>query len=115
MVMRQGIPDKGRVLTQLAAFWFARTREIIPNHLMTADGDAIAARLAGLGVGVTNELRATLSGRAMLCRRTRALPVEAVVLDEPSCTSSPSPKSMLTDWIGVPPSAGVTVTVNTAG
>jgi phosphoribosylaminoimidazole-succinocarboxamide synthase len=79
VVMRQGIPDKGRVLTQLAAFWFARTRDIIPNHLMTADDDAVAARLMGLGVAMTDDLRATLAGRAMLCRRTQALPVEAVV------------------------------------
>jgi phosphoribosylaminoimidazole-succinocarboxamide synthase len=79
VVMTQGIPDKGRVLTQLAAFWFTRMQTIVPNHLMTVDDSAIAARLTGAGVSVTEELRAMLAGRAMLCRRTQALPVEAVV------------------------------------
>jgi phosphoribosylaminoimidazole-succinocarboxamide synthase len=51
------IPDKGRVLTGLSAFWFARTREIVPNHLL--------------------ELRA--DGRSMVCRRLEMLPVECVV------------------------------------
>jgi phosphoribosylaminoimidazole-succinocarboxamide synthase len=79
VVMAQGIPDKGRVLTQLAAFWFSRTSAIIRNHLMTVDDGTIAARLKGAGVNVTDDLRAMLAGRAMLCRRTQALSVEAVV------------------------------------
>ena len=33
-VLGSGIPDKGAVLTQLSAFWFARTRDIVPNHLI---------------------------------------------------------------------------------
>jgi phosphoribosylaminoimidazole-succinocarboxamide synthase len=51
------IPDKGRVLTGLSAFWFARTREIVPNHLV--------------------ELRP--DGRTMVCKRLEMLPVEFVV------------------------------------
>jgi phosphoribosylaminoimidazole-succinocarboxamide synthase len=57
VVLPTAIPDKGRVLTGLAAFWFARTREIVPNHLL------------GLGD----------DGRTMRCRRLRMLPVEFVV------------------------------------
>jgi phosphoribosylaminoimidazole-succinocarboxamide synthase len=79
VVMRQGIPDKGRVLTQLAAFWFGRAQNITPNHLVSADDTAILARLSAAGVPITSELHTILSGRAMLCRRTQALPVEAVV------------------------------------
>ena len=36
-VLGSGIPDKGKVLTQLSAFWFERTNHIIPNHLLTMD------------------------------------------------------------------------------
>lgn len=78
VVLHQGIPDKGRVLTQLSAFWFERTRDILPNHLLSVDDDDIAARLSAKGVVVTADLRAMLRGRAMLCRRTTPLPIEAV-------------------------------------
>ena len=57
VVLPTPIPDKGRVLTGLSAFWFARTRELAPNHLL------------GLGQ----------DGRTMTCRRLEMLPVEFVV------------------------------------
>lgn len=57
VVLGTPIPDKGRVLTGLSAYWFARTREIIPNHLL--------------------ELRT--DGRTMVCRRLQMLPIECVV------------------------------------
>ena len=79
VVLRQGIPDKGRVLTQLSVYWFEQLADVIPNHLLTADDDQIAARLAAVGVTVTDSLRAMLRGRALLCRRTTPLPIEAVV------------------------------------
>ncbi len=64
------IPDKGRVLTQLSAFWFEQTRQIVPNHFITVDPDrmpeAIRAHAAALG------------GRAMLVRRARRLDIECV-------------------------------------
>ncbi len=69
-VLGSGIPDKGRVLTQLSAFWFARTGAIVPNHLIStnpADYPPAAARHA-----------AVLDGRSMLVRRTTPLPVECV-------------------------------------
>lgn len=79
VVLNQGIPDKGRVLTQISVFWFGLTSDIVPNHLLTANDDSIAERLASAGVTVTDELRATLAGRCLLCRRTTPLPIEAVV------------------------------------
>ncbi len=79
IVLRQGIPGKGRVLTQLSAFWFENTRAVIENHLLTANDDAIAAALTEAGVKVTDEIAAQLAGRAMLCRKATPLPVEAVV------------------------------------
>jgi len=69
-VLPTGIPDKGRVLTQLSAFWFERLRAIVPHHLLATDVDAFpdaARRHAAL-----------LRGRSMLVRRTRPLPVECV-------------------------------------
>jgi len=57
VVLGTPIPDKGRVLTGLSAFWFARTRGIVPNHLL--------------------ELRP--DGRTMVCRKLDMLPIECVV------------------------------------
>jgi len=69
-VLGSGIPDKGRVLTQLSAFWFARTAHIVPNHMIsTAVSDYPAAALPHA---------AHLAGRSMLSRRTTPLPVECV-------------------------------------
>lgn len=79
VVMNQGIPEKGRLLTALSVFWFHRTRHIVPNHLITADDAEILERLAAEGVTITDDLRQMLAGRAMLCRRTKPLPIEAVV------------------------------------
>jgi phosphoribosylaminoimidazole-succinocarboxamide synthase len=69
-VLGSGIPDKGRVLTQLSAFWFERTSHLVPNHLITADADRFPSVLASS--------RELLRGRAMLVRRTTPLPVECV-------------------------------------
>ena len=75
VVMAQGIPGKGRILTQLSVFWFGITQSVIANHLITADDTEIAQALAAVG-GVWDE---TLAGRAMLCKRTRPLKIEAVI------------------------------------
>jgi phosphoribosylaminoimidazole-succinocarboxamide synthase len=57
VVLPTEIPDKGRVLTGLSGFWFTRTKEIVPNHLLTIRED----------------------GRSMECRRLVMLPIECVV------------------------------------
>ena len=79
VVLNQGIPDKGRVLTQLSAFWFESLAGIIANHVISADDEVIAERLASEGVAVDDDLKIILSGRCMLCRLTKPLPIEAVV------------------------------------
>ena len=79
VVMPNGIPDKGRVLTQLSLFWFDLTRDVVENHLLTADTDEIIARLKALGVPNTEGLRDILDGRAMIVRKTEPFPVECVV------------------------------------
>ncbi len=70
VVLPNPIPDKGRVLTGLSLFWFERTKEIVPNHLETADVDRFPERFA--------EHRDELAGRAMLVRRAEMFPIECV-------------------------------------
>ena len=57
VILPTEVPDKGRVLTGLSAFWFARTRELVPNHLLAVRED----------------------GRSLECKRLEMLPVEIVV------------------------------------
>jgi phosphoribosylaminoimidazole-succinocarboxamide synthase len=69
-VLGSGIPDKGRVLTQLSAFWFRKTRHIVANHLVSAEvGDYPAA---------VRQHTPMLAGRSMLVRKTTPLPIECV-------------------------------------
>jgi phosphoribosylaminoimidazole-succinocarboxamide synthase len=69
-VLGSGIPDKGKVLTQLSAFWFDRLGEIVPHHVVAVDVDTFPA--------VTRPHRDVLRGRSMLVRKTDPLPVECV-------------------------------------
>jgi len=69
-VLGSGIPDKGRILTQLSAFWFARTRHIVANHLIETDVRRYPA--------ATAPYADQFEGRSMLVRRTTPLPVECV-------------------------------------
>src|SRR5436305_8066573 len=70
VVLPDPIPDKGRVLNGISNFWFARTRHLVPNHLTGRD-PAEVVRDQGE--------RALLAGRAVIVRRLKALPIEAVV------------------------------------
>ena len=69
-VLGSGIPDKGRVLTQLSRFWFGRTQHIIENHLISADAATFPA-------GLTT-FRDVLDGRAMFVKTTTPLTIECV-------------------------------------
>src|SRR5438045_315300 len=69
-VLASGIPDKGKVLTQISTFWFHRTESIVANHLLSTEPTSFpgeARRAADL-----------LRGRSMLVRRTEPLPIECV-------------------------------------
>jgi phosphoribosylaminoimidazole-succinocarboxamide synthase len=71
VVMADPIPDKGRILTQIAAFWFRLLSDIIPHHLISLDvGDFPPG---------CRPYREALAGRTMLVRKTRPLPVECIV------------------------------------
>jgi phosphoribosylaminoimidazole-succinocarboxamide synthase len=69
-VLGSGIPDKGRILTQLSVFWFDLLRDIVPNHVVSLDpADFPAPARAQADV---------LLGRSMLVRRTAPVPIECV-------------------------------------
>lgn len=69
-VLATGIPDKGRILTQLSRFWFGRLRDLSKNHLLTTEVDEYPE--------VLKPFRRQLQGRSMLVRRTEMIPVECV-------------------------------------
>src|SRR5712691_7243854 len=73
VVLREPVPHKGAVLTQLSAFWFDRLHDVAPHHYLTADVDEILRRAPALA-----EHRAQLAGRAMLARRATPVPFECV-------------------------------------
>jgi phosphoribosylaminoimidazole-succinocarboxamide synthase len=79
VIMPTGIPDKGRVLTQLSLFWFGLLKGVVENHLITADTDEILKKIASLGVQDVESLRHTLDGRSMIVRKAKTFPVECVV------------------------------------
>ncbi len=74
VVMNETIPFKGAVLTQLSAWWFRQLEGVVPHHMISADIDAIIAAVPQL-----RDHRAQLSGRTMLCQRTKVFPIECVV------------------------------------
>jgi phosphoribosylaminoimidazole-succinocarboxamide synthase len=70
VVMAQGIPDKGRVLTQLSCFWFDFFRDVVPTHFLTADVREYPAAL--------RPFADQLAGRSMLVKKAKPFPVECV-------------------------------------
>jgi phosphoribosylaminoimidazole-succinocarboxamide synthase len=74
VVMREAIPHKGAVLTQLTAWWLRHLENALPHHMLTADAAEIARAVPALAPH-----REVLAGRAMLCRRTQPYPVECVI------------------------------------
>jgi phosphoribosylaminoimidazole-succinocarboxamide synthase len=74
IVMREPIPRKGAVLTQISAFWFRRLAGVIPSHFVSAEAEEIVERIPALRVHAEE-----LAGRAMLVRRTEPVPFECVV------------------------------------
>lgn len=64
------IPDKGRVLTQISAFWFSKLSGIVPNHLITADAEQMPDPISVIP---------SLNGRSSLVKKTQVFPVECIV------------------------------------
>jgi phosphoribosylaminoimidazole-succinocarboxamide synthase len=71
VIMNEGIPDKGYVLTQISAFWFNLMADIVPNHIISTDVRDFPA--------VCRKYADVLEGRSMLVRKARPLPVECIV------------------------------------
>ena len=69
-ILGSGIPDKGKVLTQLSAFWFDHVGDLVPHHVVAVDVDQFPA--------ACRPHRDVLRGRSMLVRKTEPLPVECV-------------------------------------
>jgi phosphoribosylaminoimidazole-succinocarboxamide synthase len=70
VVLPDPIPDKGRVLTELANFWFAHLANVVPNHLTGIDPESVVKGEAE---------KAQVRGRAIVVKKLKPLPVEAVV------------------------------------
>src|SRR5262245_24818474 len=71
VVMNEGIPGKGEVLTAASAFWFKQLASVCPNHLLSTDVDA--------WTDVPQQYKPLLRGRTMRCKKAEPLPVEWVV------------------------------------
>ncbi|MBI3329497.1 MAG: phosphoribosylaminoimidazolesuccinocarboxamide synthase [Nitrospinae bacterium] len=71
VVLPTGIPGKGKILTHLSCFWFERTQDLIPNHLLTTDLRRYPE--------ACRPYREVLAGRSMLVQKVQPLPVECVV------------------------------------
>lgn len=74
VVMKEPVPYKGAVLTQMTAWWLRQFEELVPHHMLASNADEIIAQVPALKAH-----RRGLAGRAMLCRRTDVFPVECVV------------------------------------
>ncbi len=74
VVLREPVPSKGEVLTQISAFWFSRLAAAAPHHCITADAREIVKAVPALAAH-----RDEIEGRAMLVRRTEPVPFECVV------------------------------------
>ena len=70
-VLATGIPGKGKILTQLSLFWFDFLRDIVPNHLISANVNEYPSEL--------HQYKEELDGRSMLVKRAQMFPVECVV------------------------------------
>ena len=71
VIMPNPIPGKGRILTQMSAFWFRTMEDIIGNHIISTDPDDYPA--------ICRPYRDILAGRSMLVKKARPLPVECIV------------------------------------
>jgi phosphoribosylaminoimidazole-succinocarboxamide synthase len=69
-ILGSGIPDKGKVLTQISRFWFDRLRDVVPNHIVSMNPDDYPAEAKAAA--------AMLGGRSMLVTTTEPLPIECV-------------------------------------
>ena len=78
VVLPTGIPDKGRVLTKISAFWFDKTKHLVPNHLVALGDAPQAATLAG-GNPLIADLPEEIGRQAMIVKKAERIDIECVV------------------------------------
>ncbi|KAG9314035.1 hypothetical protein JVU11DRAFT_4814 [Chiua virens] len=71
VILKDGIPDKGKVLTSISLFWFRKLHHIVPNHLVTVDIDEMPEEV--------KQYKVQLEGRTMLVKKAKVLPIETIV------------------------------------
>ncbi|KAG6918165.1 hypothetical protein DXG01_016150 [Tephrocybe rancida] len=71
VILKNGIPDKGKLLTQLSLFWFQKLDHVIPNHFVTANVEEMPEEV--------RQYKDQLDGRAMLVKKATVVPLEAIV------------------------------------
>jgi phosphoribosylaminoimidazole-succinocarboxamide synthase len=71
VIMDEGIPQKGYVLTQISKFWFDQMTDLIPHHLVATEVSDFPA--------ITHQYREQLQGRSMLAKKAAPLPIECIV------------------------------------
>ena len=71
VVLPNGIPDKGKILTQISLYWFNQMKDIIENHIIATDVKAYPA--------VLHKYKDALEGRSMLVKKAKPMPVECIV------------------------------------
>ncbi|KAJ7287290.1 phosphoribosylaminoimidazole-succinocarboxamide synthase [Mycena rebaudengoi] len=71
VILNNGIPDKGKLLTEISLFWFQKLEHIIPNHFVTANVHEMPEEV--------HEYEAQLAGRSMLVKKAQVVPLEAIV------------------------------------
>ncbi|EGO31062.1 hypothetical protein SERLADRAFT_353724 [Serpula lacrymans var. lacrymans S7.9] len=71
VILRNGVPDKGKLLTKISLFWFDKLKDIVPNHVVTADVDSMPEEV--------RQYKDQLEGRVMLVKKAKIIPMEAIV------------------------------------
>ncbi|CCM02606.1 uncharacterized protein FIBRA_04709 [Fibroporia radiculosa] len=71
VILRNGVPDKGKVLTKISLFWFDKLKRTIPTHFVTANVDEMPEEV--------RQYKDQLEGRAMLVKKAKVIPLEAIV------------------------------------
>ena len=87
------IPDKGKVLNQISAFWFRYTADLIPNHMISAEPEKREE---------FKEFSALLEKRAILAKKVKPFPVEAIVKQNPAGTTTVGIGEPFTYTLNVP-------------
>ncbi|KAI0692284.1 hypothetical protein BC835DRAFT_1357964 [Cytidiella melzeri] len=71
VILRNGVPDKGKILTKISLFWFNKLSHVIPTHFVTANIDEMPEEV--------RQYKEQLEGRTMLVRKAKVIPLEAIV------------------------------------